>query len=268
MAGPAEPATLVVPPAPAPALEAQPVAPATPAAVASTPVHAAHVHPRPRPRRRVLAAGRHHAPELARHRARPHRHATFVLHGTLQLTATGGQAVQASDDRNSVIYFVPDSGDYRPRPERATIYTHHRDFDPDWLAVPVGSTVTFTNLDQVTHNVFSVTPGSSFDLGYQSSQKSISHRFGHGGMVLISCHVHRYMRGDILVVPSRYATRAGGDGRFVLRGLPPVPGVLYVWNPRATPVTRKLSPPFSDVHVRLQIAQPAVKTRIALGPGS
>src|SRR5450755_1818664 len=38
-------------------------------------------------------------------------------------------------------------------------------FLPPVLVVPQGATVSFPNLDPVLHNVFSVTPGASFDLG-------------------------------------------------------------------------------------------------------
>ncbi len=195
-------------------------------------------------------------------------HAAHDLEGSIELTGTAGLQVTAGDYRHTVVYFVPDKGPYRPRPVKATIYTHNRDFDPAWLAVPVGSTVTFTNLDQVTHNVFSVTPGASFDLGYQSAQQSETHQMDQAGMVLISCHVHRYMKGNILVVPSRYATVASSKGHFRLRHVPDVSGTLYFWNPRGMPGSQHITMPSSRIQQRLRITLPAVKSTIDLGNGA
>ncbi|KGI77536.1 hypothetical protein LF63_0109385 [Oleiagrimonas soli] len=193
---------------------------------------------------------------------------SHALNGTLQLKAAGGQHVSAADFANTVVYFVPSTGDARPRPGTYTVYTHNRDFDPAWLAIPEGSTVTFTNLDQVTHNVFSVTPGAGFDLGYQSAGQSDPHRFDQPGMVLISCHVHRYMKGGVLVVPSRYVTTVSANGHFRLRHLPHVSGTLYFWNPRSQAATQQIALPFSAVRQQLVIDQPSVKTQIDVGGGS
>lgn len=203
----------------------------------------------------------------AKPRAKPQpKPAQLAITGSLQLAVSGGQQKSSADYTNTVIYFVPDKGHARPRPGQFTVYTSHRDFSPAWLVVPLGSKVTFTNLDSVQHNVFSVSPGSQFDLGYQSANQSITHSFDRAGLVLLSCHVHRAMRGDILVVPSRYATAARSNGRFSLSDVPNVAGTLYFWNPRSQrSSSMKVQPPFASIQQKIVLSRPSVATKIGIG---
>ena len=177
--------------------------------------------------------------------------------GHVILTAGRGQQVEPGDQADTRVYYVPASGGARPQPGQFNVYTHNRDFSPEALAVPLGSTVTFVNLDDVRHNVFSVTPGSAFDLGYQASGQKVSHVFDHAGIVLVSCNVHRSMELDVLVVPSPYSTKVAADGSFTLRGLPPGAGTLHFWNPRAQPVSQAVTLPLASVIKQtLQVTKP------------
>lgn len=165
------------------------------------------------------------------------------ISGQVTLAAASGQSLVAGDLSRTLVYFVPDRGGAKATPGHYTVYTHNRDFSPEAIAVPLGSTVTFVNLDDVRHNVFSVTPGSAFDLGYQGAGEKASHVFSHAGVVLVSCHVHRSMEMDMLMVPTAYAAKVDGKGRFELDGLPPGPGTLHFWNPRAQPALQKVTLP-------------------------
>lgn len=176
------------------------------------------------------------------------------------------ESVSPSDDTQTIVYFVPNSGNALPAPGNYTVFTHDRHFDPRAMAVPLGSTLKFTNLDDFRHNVYSVTPGSVFDLGYQAGGSSASHTFTHGGLVLISCHVHRAMALNLLVVPTRYVVRVHSDGSFRLDNLPEGSGTLHVWNPRADPVRIPVDAPGkTPIMQTLRITLPAVPTQIYVG---
>ena len=186
--------------------------------------------------------------------------------GHVDLVAAHGQQVTAGEQADTVVYFVPSDGGGRAKPGHYTIYTHNRDFNPEAMAVPLGSTVTFVNLDDVRHNVFSVTPGSSFDLGYQGSGEKASHVFTHAGLVLVSCNVHHSMELDMLVVPSAYMTKVAANGSFILSGLPTGPGTLHFWNPRALPASQPISLPVSGVVKQaLQATRPRMMTEMNAG---
>lgn len=192
--------------------------------------------------------------------------ATLELRGRLTLTAGRGQALIPGELVDSVVYYVPDAGARRPRAGRFNIYTLNRDFKPAAMAVPIGSTVRFVNQDEVRHNVFSVTPGNAFDLGYQAPGQSADQVLNRAGVVLVSCNVHRSMETDVLVVPSAYAAKVGADGRFVLRGLPAGAGQLYYWNPRGVLGAKAVALPASgEVSVTVQAVRPRVLTEIDVG---
>lgn len=258
-------------PPPAPSAAPIPAPAAAPAAVATAPAMTPPPPPAaPRPARKPVAAARR-APSKAAvpPQAKPAAatsDATLELRGRLTLTAGRGQALVPGELVDSVVYYVPAAGAPRPRAGRFKIYTINRDFKPAAMAVPIGSTVRFVNQDEVRHNVFSVTPGSTFDLGYQAPGQSADEVLNRAGVVLVSCNVHRSMETDVLVVPSAYAAKVGADGRFVLRGVPAGSGKLYYWNPRGVLGAKAVTLPASaDVAVTVQAVRPRVLTEIDVG---
>lgn len=203
------------------------------------------------------------APALAAPAPAP---ATLQLGGHVELTGSRGQQIEAGERADTLVYFVPDKGERRVKPSHYTVYTHHRDFSPEAMAVPQGSTVTFVNLDHVRHNVFSVTPGSAFNLGYQGAGVKISHAFTHAGLVLISCNVHHSMELDLLVLPTPYSGKVAADGSFTLRELPAGPGTLYFWNSRALSVSQTVTLPMTGaVNQRMLAIKPRMTTELNAG---
>lgn len=104
-------------------------------------------------------------------------------------------------------------------------------FDPGVLAVPVGTTVSFPNLDPVFHNVFSYSKARRFDLGRYGQGRTKTVTFDEPGLVEVFCDVHASMQAFILIVDSDYVTQPGQDGRFVIDGVPEGPQTLVVWHP-------------------------------------
>jgi len=62
------------------------------------------------------------------------------------------------------------------------------------LTVKPGDTVTFKNADEVTHNVFSVTPGMEFDIRRQAPGGSSTVPFPKEGVVEVRCSIHPKMK--------------------------------------------------------------------------
>lgn len=187
------------------------------------------------------------------------------ISGKVALVAGAGQSLTPGEVTDTLVYFVPKQGKVRVHPGTYTIYTVNMDFRPAAMAIPLGSTVKFTNLDQVLHNLYSATPDSTFDFQFQASGQSIAHAFTHAGPVLISCNVHRSMELDLLVVPTPYMAQVSANGSFSLHGLPPGPGTLYFWNPRAALSEQSVTAPADAVEQQLIAMKPRVATELNVG---
>lgn len=122
----------------------------------------------------------------------------------------------------------------------ASMKQEGKQFVPRVMAVQKGTRVEFPNLDAVFHNVFSVTPDNSFDLGSYRQGESKSVTMTKPGVVSVYCNMHPQMVGHILVVPSSLYTRAGADGFYRLANVPSGKHKVVAWAPNAKPVSMEV----------------------------
>ena len=111
-------------------------------------------------------------------------------------------------------------------------------FWPRVLVVPVGTSVEFSNRDNLFHHVFSVSPTKPFDLGRYGQGKSNRVTFNKPGLINVYCNLHPSMAAYVLVAPNRAFARPDSSGRFVLPTLPPGQYVVNVWHPDFPAVSR------------------------------
>ena len=139
-------------------------------------------------------------------------------------------------ERSHVAIFLEgESGPAQPasRPLKASIEQKGREFVPDMVVVPVGSTISFPNLDPIFHNVFSLSKPRSFDLGNYPRGQSREVTFPKPGIVFVYCHLHSNMEASIVISPSRWATRSDASGHFTLVGVPPGKYTVTAWHKSA-----------------------------------
>jgi plastocyanin len=144
---------------------------------------------------------------------------------TVTVTDDSGKPVP-----NAVV--VIDADGPRPAPRRFTISQHDMMFMPDVLVVPVGSTVTFGNLDPFRHHVYSFSEAKKFELKLfgQGEQRAVI--FDKPGLVSIGCNIHDQMQGFIHVVDTPFAEKTDARGRVTLAALPAGRHALRVWHSR------------------------------------
>jgi plastocyanin len=118
----------------------------------------------------------------------------------------------------------------------ATMKQEGKQFLPSVLVVQKGTTVQFPNLDAFFHNVFSVTPDNSFDLGSYRQGETKGVTMSKPGVVSVYCNMHPQMVGHILVVPNGNFVRAGKDGFFRISNVPVGRHRVVAWAPDAKPV--------------------------------
>jgi plastocyanin len=107
-----------------------------------------------------------------------------------------------------------------------------KQFAPRVAVVPVGTRLSFPNMDAVFHNVFSRSAGNAFDLGgIKSGEKPGSVVVSQPGHVEIFCNIHSKMKADVLVVPNAYYAKVRSDGSFEIPSVPIGSRKLVLWGP-------------------------------------
>lgn len=118
------------------------------------------------------------------------------------------------------------------RGRSVTIEQSGKQFRPRWAVVEKGTTVKFPNEDNVFHNVFSRSPGNTFDLGlYRKGEGSKSHRFNRAGPADVYCNIHPKMSASILVVPNKLFAKVRPDGTYTIEGVPDGKRKVVAWAP-------------------------------------
>lgn len=112
-------------------------------------------------------------------------------------------------------------------------------FVPRVLAVPLGSTVEFRNEDAILHNVFSLTRPNDFDLGLYPAGITREQVFSTAGAVHLLCNIHTSMQGWVFVSDTPWFGQVDGNGKFVIRGVPPGEYTVEVWHELASKPTQE-----------------------------
>jgi plastocyanin len=147
-------------------------------------------------------------------------------------------------------------------PSAVTIQMRHKTFVPRIVAVVVGSTVHFPNLDPIHHNVFSVSRGNRFDLDLYKRPGSRSATLTQAGIVRVYCNIHPQMTAIVLVRDNPYFAWVAPDGTFVLENVPAGRHRVTVWNDRSPEVSADVVVPESG-RVRVELTLDASRYRPA-----
>ncbi|MGB3942131.1 MAG: carboxypeptidase regulatory-like domain-containing protein [Candidatus Manganitrophaceae bacterium] len=119
-------------------------------------------------------------------------------------------------------------------PIEKTIEQKELKFAPDFLVVPVGTTLVFENKDNEMHNIKSNSPGNRFDIGVHMPGDTKQVVITQPGKVILRCSIHHGMRGTVFVSPSAYFTTTNPQGEFELKAVPAGTYQLEIWHKRLT----------------------------------
>jgi plastocyanin len=147
-------------------------------------------------------------------------------------TVTG--RVKFLEGSKTAYVFVENVGGRLARGRTVRINQRNKQFEPRHLVVQKGTTVEFPNDDGIYHNVFSSTPGSTFDLGiYRKGDAAKSYAFMQAGLIDVYCNMHAKMSAEILVVPNHLYAKVRPDGSFKLVRVPAGKRKIVAWAPGA-----------------------------------
>jgi len=157
-------------------------------------------------------------------------------------TISGSVRLRGALAREVVVYLERVDGPApRPTPTHVVMDQKNLAFAPHVLPVVEGTTVDFTNSDDIQHNVFSPSrTAGAFDLGSYSHGETRSVTMHEPGDVLILCNIHMEMEAHILVVRDPFFALTDADGRFRIADVPPGRYTVKIWRGSWLPHERTL----------------------------
>lgn len=129
-----------------------------------------------------------------------------------------------------VVMLTPAKGGKKRTPKQRIIEQRGKEFAPHVMAVPVGSTVSFPNFDQIFHNVFSLSKTKAFDLGMYKNGETREMKFDKPGIVRLGCNLHAAMSAYLIVVDAPHYVVVDKDGKFSFKTLAPGKYKVQAWN--------------------------------------
>ena len=146
---------------------------------------------------------------------------------TVRLVDAAGKPV-----RDAVVTLHPSSGARTPRPSgRYVVSQQNLQFHPFLAIVPVGADVSFPNLDNTKHHVYSFSSAKRFELKLFAKDQSRTVHFDTPGVVALGCNIHDQMSAFIVVTDSAWTARTNAQGLAVFNDAPNAPGRLSAWHP-------------------------------------
>ena len=155
-------------------------------------------------------------------------------------TVTGTVTVDNASAADAVVY-LEGAVETPPAASRAVMDQKNLQFLPKVLPVARGTTVEFTNSDDIQHNVFSPSQiAAEFDLGTYGPGAARSVTLDQPGEVLVLCNIHMEMEAHILVLRDPYFAVATADGRYRIAAVPAGRYTARVWQDGFLPATRSV----------------------------
>jgi hypothetical protein len=188
--------------------------------------------------------------------AAPRLVSAATVSGKVAITDSRDTAVQKRHDYGGVVLWLEPIGHSPPPddPKRVPMIQKEKRFQPHVLAIEVGSTVDFPNLDPIFHNAFSNFSGQPFDVSLYPPGTTRSVTFTRPGIVRVFCNIHSTMSAIICVLSTPWFAVTPASGAFRIAGVPPGDYQLRVFQERALPehlksIERRISVGESDLEL-------------------
>ena len=156
--------------------------------------------------------------------------------GSVRLQDSRDSAVRKSHDYSGVVVWLRSVSNSTEAPlesKRVQMVQKDKRFSPHVLAIGVGTTVDFPNVDPIFHNAFSSFDGQIFDIGLYAPGTNRSIRFQRPGIVRVFCNIHPTMSAVIVVLNTPYFSVTGKAGKFTIPNVAPGEYELSVFHERA-----------------------------------
>lgn len=156
--------------------------------------------------------------------------------------STALPGVRLTDVSPVVVYLTALEGrlQYTIPEKRPKIAQKNAQFEPSFLVIAVGQTVSIPNRDRMLHNVFSYSEAKQFDLGLYPKSEMRTVTFPEPGVVPLYCSIHASMNATIFVAPSPYHAIVSRTGSFAIRNAPEGQYRLKTWSRKLPSLERTI----------------------------
>jgi plastocyanin len=113
-------------------------------------------------------------------------------------------------------------------------------FAPRVVVVPAGGKIDFLNSDRLLHNLHSTPSANPPFNRTQPKGRTITIAFEKPEIIRVTCDLHSWMRGWVVVAEHPYYALTGGAGEFEFNGLAPGRYTLKVWQERLGTVSKEV----------------------------
>ena len=111
-------------------------------------------------------------------------------------------------------------------------------FAPRVVVVPAGGKVDFLNSDRLLHNLHGTPAANPPFNRTQPKGRTITIAFEKPEIIRVTCDLHSWMRGWVVVAEHPFYVLTDGAGDFELRGLPPGRYTLKAWQERLGTISK------------------------------
>jgi plastocyanin len=188
--------------------------------------------------------------------------AGIALSAPLAATSLTVRVVDASGKpvRDAVVSLYPSSGVKAARSGGHYVVSQQNiQFHPFLTIVPVGADVSFPNLDNTKHHVYSFSAAKRFELKLFAKDQSRTVHFDKSGVVALGCNIHDQMSAFIFIADSAWTARTNGQGIATVGDAPNAAARVAVWHPY-------LRAPGGSVEQRIAAGQRATTFSVRLRP--
>lgn len=116
-------------------------------------------------------------------------------------------------------------------------------FEPHVLPIAVGTSVKWPNLDDIYHNVFSMSEPKVFNLGLYHQERVPVLTFDKPGRVDVFCAIHSQMHCIILVLPNQFFDKADANQRYAIKNVPAGTYKVRAWHERLPSLVKEVVVP-------------------------
>lgn len=132
--------------------------------------------------------------------------------------------VEAPAQVKQLVVYLQAEGAVKPNPVQKIQVVSQQDtaFHSPLTVIVAGDKVQWRNDEdkEIDHNIFSLSPLTSFDLGLGEKGSKLEQVFKNTGVVNYYCSVHKNMEGKIIILPDRYYQVLEQPGDFFIDSLP------------------------------------------------